>query len=242
MVKVKKAAASEEPSPLSRADVRCASRLLDETNPFPTSAIAGATPLMWAVAEALARATSLHTACVYTHLMLVISLPLGAVQLKYGGILGRFCNMLVLQHGEPGEGKSVIAWLTRQILYYYDKKREESARGVYKEELKKYKEWKEGGSLGEPVCEPQKEAPKDSVFNKGTFIGLGNFLKHQDGAAFLCLDEGKTWLPQAFGEGPGGGVDDLNQIYDHDLYKNHPGNTQNQFYVLTPRSDIHPLS
>ena len=40
----------------------------------------------------------------------------------------------------------------------------------------------------------------------------------------MVLDEGKTWLADTFNSGPGGGIDDLNQSYDHDLHKNHPGN------------------
>ena len=82
--------------------------------------------------------------------------------------------------------------------------------------------------------EPAKEAPKDSTFNKGTFMGLRGFMQAQGDTAFLALHEGKTWLAQAFDNGPGGGTDDLNQIHDHDLYKNHPGNTQNRFRVRNP--------
>ena len=50
------------------ADVRCASRLMDAMNPFPSSEVEKATPLLWAVAAAMARATSLHPSCVYVHM------------------------------------------------------------------------------------------------------------------------------------------------------------------------------
>ena len=34
--------------------------------------------------------------------------------------------------------------------------------------------------------------------------------------------------------GPSGGVEDMNQIYDHDLYKNSPANPTTKFYVRLP--------
>lgn len=74
-------------------------------------------------------------------------------------------------------------------------------------------------------------AEQDCVFNKGTFTGLGQFLKGQNGVAFFGLHEGKNFLQDAFTNGPGGGVEDLNQIMDHDLYKNHPANNQSKFNV-----------
>ena len=69
------------------------------------------------------------------------------------------------------------------------------------------------------------------MFSKGTFIGLGQFLKGQGGVAYFGLHEGKTFMTDLFASGPGGGVEDLNQIMDHDLYKNHPANNQSKFNV-----------
>ena len=113
------------PPPLTKGEIRAAYRIMQTQNPFPEEVARRASPLMWAIATALGRATSLHPSCVYVHILLLISTTLGAVQLKYGGILGKHCNLLMLQHGEPGDGKSVALWLDVQILSYYDQVRGE---------------------------------------------------------------------------------------------------------------------
>ena len=76
--------AKEEQPLMTAADVRCAGRIMDSTNPFPGSEVSMATPLMWKVAVALGRATSLHPSCVYVHIMILIAHTLDAVQIKYG--------------------------------------------------------------------------------------------------------------------------------------------------------------
>eukprot|EP00971_Amphidinium_carterae_P226098 4484683-Amphidinium_carterae.1 len=65
-------------------------------------------------------------------------------------------------------------------------------------------------------------------------LGLGNHLQQQDGVAYLALHEGKTWLGHVFENGQGGGVEDLNQLHDHDLYKNHPMSQGSRFSVRNP--------
>ena len=77
---------------------------------------------MWKLSQALGRATSLHPSCVYTHLLVMESITLPAVQVKVGGILGRPCNIVMIQHGSPGEGKSVALWLCLQCVYDFMKK------------------------------------------------------------------------------------------------------------------------
>eukprot|EP00973_Karenia_brevis_P057466 7993503-Karenia_brevis.AAC.1 len=115
-----------------------------------------------------------------------------------------------------------------QILSHYDAMRETRAKIQHNQELLRHQ--------GDPenTPKPQEKAPRDSIFNKGTFTGLGVFLQSQDEIGFLGLHEGKSWLPHTFDNGPGGGVDDLNQIHDHDIYKNHPGNTSTRFLVRNP--------
>ena len=216
------------PPALTKGEIRAAYRLMESQNPFPEEVARRASPLMWALATALGKATSLHPSCVYVHILLLIATTLGAVQLKYGGILARHCNLLMLQHGEPGDGKSIALWLDVQILSYYDQVREARAKRRYDAAVERH----ERDPENEP--KPEKKPEKDSIFNKGTFIGLGGFMQAQEDTAFLALHEGKTWLPQTFDSGPGGGIDDLNQIHDHDLYKNHPGNSQNRFRVRSP--------
>ncbi|CAK0831366.1 unnamed protein product [Prorocentrum cordatum] len=220
--------ASQQLPAMTKGEIRTLYRILENQNPFPEEAARRATPLMWKVASALGKATSLHASCVYVHLMILVATTLGAVQLRYGGILSRHCNLLMLQHGEPGDGKSVALWLDVQVLGFYDMIRERRSKKKYEDAAQKHKDDPDNNP------EPAKEHAKDTIFNKGTFIGLGNFMQAQGETAFLALHEGKTWLPQTFDNGPGGGIDDLNQIHDHDLYKNHPGNTQNRFLVRNP--------
>ena len=204
---------------------------METTNAFPADSMRRATPLAWAVAAALGRATSLHPSCVYVHLLLLVATTLGAVQVKYGGILGRFCNLLMLQHGQPGDGKSVALWLDLQNLHYYDQVREKFAKQKHEDLVKAYKAAKaEAGDDMSDMEEPRKAPTKDSVFNKGTFVGMGIHMQAQDETAFLALHEGKSWLPHTFDNGPGGGIDDLSQLHDHDLYKNHPGSTGTRFW------------
>ena len=64
--------------------------------------------------------------------------------------------------------------------------------------------------------------------------GLGCLLEKQGGRAFLALHEGKSWLAEAFEQQKGGGLEDLNQILDHDIYKNNPATGQSRFHVRNP--------
>lgn len=51
----------------------------------------------------------------------------------------------------------------------------------------------------------------------------------------MALHEGKSWLAEAFEHSKGGGLEDLNQILDHDIYKNNPATGQSRFHVRNPR-------
>ena len=53
--------------------------------------------------------------------------------------------------------------------------------------------------------EPLKPEKKDSIFNRGTFVGLGQFLKNREGAAYLAIHEGQPWMNSTFEGGAGGG-------------------------------------
>ena len=61
---------------------------------------------------------------------------------------------------------------------------------AYAEKVRQYQLWKDAGMPEPPRDEPQKEPPCDSVFNKGTFTGLGAHMHVQEGVAFLALHEG----------------------------------------------------
>ena len=59
-------------------------------------------------------------------------------------------------------------------------------------------------------------------------------MEKQGGRAFLALHEGKSWLAEAFEHSKSGGLEDLNQILDHDIYKNNPATGQSRFHVRNP--------
>ncbi|CAE7282086.1 unnamed protein product [Symbiodinium sp. CCMP2592] len=217
---------------MSHADAQCAYRLMEAMCPYPDETISRSAPHAWELCAALGRATSLSSACVFTHMLILISLTLNALQTRYGGILGKFPNLLMLQHGAPGEGKSIALWLVFQILYYFDDTRT-------KLKLKEWNTSKEQHRLAVRAGEQEeKDAPAkpehaDSVHNKGTFLGMGATLEKQDGRGYLGLHEGRSWLSDAADNKPGGGFEDLNQIMDHDLYKNNPA-SGTKFYVKNP--------
>ena len=220
---------------MTQADVRLAYQLMDVHNPFPVDEACAAMPLTWRLSSAVGKATSLHVSCVFVHLVVLISTALDAVQVRYGGILGKFSNLLMLQHGAPGDGKSIALWLMVQVLSYFDKVRDAVAKSKYRRDLQAFKQAAaEGGDNADAAAEPDKPVTADTIFNKGTFLGLGTQLHVQGGAAYLALHEGKSWLAHVFENGPGGGIEDLNQLMDHDLYKNHPVNNQSKFKVRNP--------
>lgn len=152
-------------------------KLLEHQCPFPEETMAQNCRISWKYAGALARATSLHQTCVYVHLLIMLSLVLNAVQVRYGGILGKFPNLLMIQHGEAGDGKSIALWLILQILYYFDSIKTKQDAASYRHELRKFEDAKKtfeqqgpDGDMDEPLP-PQKPDKRDSVQSKGTFYG-----------------------------------------------------------------------
>eukprot|EP00959_Pyramimonas_sp_CCMP1952_P063483 1326750-Pyramimonas_sp.AAC.1 len=68
----------------------------------------------------------------------------------------------MIQHGPPGDGKSVALWLDVQVLAFFDMIRERRTKKKYEEAEHKHKE--------DPDNNPQpakKEHAKDTIFNKG---------------------------------------------------------------------------
>ena len=112
---------------------------MEATCPYPETSMKTAAPCSWELAADLGKATSLGTDNVFTHLLILVSLVLNAVYAKYGGIIGKFPNLLMIQHGAPGEGESVALWLVFQILYYFDSVRAKHRQDKYKEASSKYK-------------------------------------------------------------------------------------------------------
>ena len=114
--------------------------------------------------EALAGATSLDAGCTYVHMKLLVAMTLGGVQVKYGGILGKFSNLLMIQHGAPGDGKSIALWLACQILYYYDDMRTRQAMDEWKKKMPEWEERKAAAAAEgrDPPAKPEKPSKKDS--------------------------------------------------------------------------------
>ena len=171
---------------------------------------------------------------------------------------------MVIQHGPPGDSKSVMLWLVCQILYYYDKKTYEGRLEKWKQDVvahkqaaKRRKDAKiaakrlakgkgkadgvaeiasddDSGNDSDAVDKPAKPEAPDRLLNRSTWIGMGQFLEKQGGSALLGLHEGKNWLNNTMDGGVGGGVEDLNQVMDHDVYKNSPANASGKFNVRNP--------
>ena len=157
---------------MSSADILLAYQLLDELNPFPVDEACAAMPLTWRLASAVGKATSLHVSCTFVHLVVLVATVLGAVQVRYGGILGMFSNLLMLQHGAPGDGKSIALWLVAQVLSHFDKVRDSVAKSQYRRDLQSYKQaMATGAESAEDAVEPEKPVAADTIFNKGTFLG-----------------------------------------------------------------------
>lgn len=119
----KKDTAEDRDTGMCKADLLLAYQLMDTSNPFPSASVAAKQPLAWKVCCALAHAASLHPGCMSVHMLCLVALTLNAVQVKYSGLLGKFCNLMVLQHGPPGDGKSIALWLDLHILSFFDKLR-----------------------------------------------------------------------------------------------------------------------
>ena len=85
-----------------------------------------------------------------------------------------------------------------------------------------------------PVEEPTKPPPQDSIVNRMTWVGLGQHMHQQDGCAILALHEGRTFLQHTFEGSVGGGIEELNQLSDHDCYKNIISSQSGRYWVKNP--------
>ena len=100
---------------------------------------------------------------------------------RFGGILGKFPNLVMLQHGEPGDGKSIALWVL-QVLYYFDSIKTSHDKAKHRADLRRYGDAKKAlqaaSSVHNPELELEEPAPpskpekRDSVQNKGTFYGV----------------------------------------------------------------------
>ena len=93
---------------MSEVDVRLAYKLIESMNPFPSEPSEINMPLAWRLSSALGRAASLHPSSMFVHMLILVAFTLRAVQVKYSGLLGRYCNLVLFQNGAPGDGKELI--------------------------------------------------------------------------------------------------------------------------------------
>ena len=121
-----------------------------------------------------------------------------------------------------------------QCLYHFDAVRHKRAMAKYVKERHEWTMAMDGRApdeQGPPPPEPQKPGRAGSVLNKGTLYGLGCHMMEQGSRA---LHEGRDTLAELIAGGPGGGLCDLNQIMDNDLYENRPATGTSKFYVRNP--------
>ena len=112
----------------------------------------------------------------------MVALELDALQAKYSGLSGRFCNRVTVQTGAPADGKSVALWVDVQILKYFDQIRTEVLLRAWKKAAREYKlamekpatpEGDDAAAEGAEELEDPGPEPdhKDSTYNKGTLLG-----------------------------------------------------------------------
>ena len=92
----------------------------------------------------------------------------------------------MIQHGAPGDGKSISMWLHFQVLAYFDKTRNKVAWSLYKQKKDQPQHNAGGAHAADRSDEVVAQPPElDSVFSKGTFTGMGQFLKGQKWCGLL---------------------------------------------------------
>ena len=132
-------------------------------------------------------------------MLILNSLPLGAVQMKHTSILVRHCNLLMLQVGRPGDGASVSFWMDVQVFSYYGHKWKARAKATYDTLLHERK------SDPQNIRAPTKECPEDSLLNKGV---RRSWRLYDDSGGHLTFETTARV-----------GIDDVSQTHDHDLSK-----------------------
>ncbi|CAE7564516.1 unnamed protein product, partial [Symbiodinium pilosum] len=151
---------SPEVAAMSAADAQCAYRLIETRCPYPDAAMSRAAPLCLGVVCGIGTG------------------DLFEFSTRYGGILGKFPNLLMLQHGAPGEGKSVALWLF-QILYFFDELRTKAKLEKYRIQKEEHRLAAQDSPHEDAKDGPSKPEHSDSVHNKGTFLGMGATLEKQ---------------------------------------------------------------
>ena len=101
---------------------------LRSKNPFPSTVIQTNRPYSWKLATALAKGISLAPSSVHVNLLVQVSSMLNAVKLHYSGILAVFANLIVVQHGATGDGKSINVWFASQVAQTWQRRAEKRER------------------------------------------------------------------------------------------------------------------
>lgn len=130
----------------------------------------------------------MHQSCVFVHLLIMLSLVLNAVQVRFGGILGKFPNIVMLQHGEPGDGKSIALWLVLQVLYYFDTIKTKHDAAKHRMDLRRYEEAKRAFEAAGAAndAEIEEPAPQLSLKSEIPFRTKELFMDTWTASGFLA--------------------------------------------------------
>ena len=159
--------------PFTKKDAMLGYRLMEARSEFPANDMAKYVPLSWNLSTAIAGGLSLDAGCEYCHILTNASLRLSCVKVPYSGMLGVFPNIMVLQDGASGDGKSIGLWFDTQVNRYLRKKVLARRMVAWRKIKISHDEWK---TKGEEGCEPElpgKEPTMDELFDGGSTYGLG---------------------------------------------------------------------
>ena len=95
-------------------------------------------------------------------------------EVMYSGILGSFPNIMIIQDGASGDGKSPPLWFDTQVCHYFRKKSLELVKAAWDVRVSAHETWASGDKSGP---EPPKPGPepkaKEEMYDGGSTGGLG---------------------------------------------------------------------
>ena len=223
----------DQESDFSKKDALLGYKILEVECPFPAKVLAAKRPISWNLAVGLGRGLSLHPSRTYMHKLALGSLRLNAVKVNYSGILGVFPNLLIIDYGASGDGKSPGLWLDTQVMHYLRKKILAVKVKAWQEAKDAYDNWDPKSKEKRPP-EPGNKPVWDELYDGGSTGGLGQQMSENGGRAFLIKHEGRKYVYGLLQGGPAGSMDDLNALAEHVFAKNNPLNNQSKFRVENP--------
>lgn len=223
---------ADQEGEFSKKDAMLGYKLLLAESPFPVDAVRAARPLMWKLAEGLSQGLSLHPGRQFMHLMALGSLRLNAVKVDYSGILGVFPNLLLIDVGASGDGKSIGLWMDTQVMHYLRKKILQARLSAW--ETAKAAFEAHDAAAGAPPPHPGNKPTWEELYDAGSVGGLGQQASENEGRVFWVKHEGKKTINSLLTGGPAGSMDDINALAEHAFAKNNPLNTGSRYRVENP--------